>query len=247
MLGAATNDGPPGRRPRFGYAPEQLFEGVTFTLALGERAALVAPNGAGKTTLLRLVARELAPDAGTVVVRARGDASPTTGSRTSSPRRGHVLGAFLSGFREVVELRERLQRGAARRRRAARTRPSTAWRASPTSTTSRGGDELEREVTDPSRSTSASRSGTWRGPLASLSGGERGRLHLGVVLAQEPDLLLLDEPTNHLDLDTIAWLESWLVQLPRRGARRLPRPRVPRQRVPERPWSSGAQASASTR
>jgi ATP-binding cassette, subfamily F, member 3 len=46
--------------------------------------------------------------------------------------------------------------------------------------------------------------------VSSLSGGERGRLHLGVVLAQQPDLLLLDEPTNHLDLDTIAWLESWL-------------------------------------
>jgi ATP-binding cassette subfamily F protein 3 len=46
--------------------------------------------------------------------------------------------------------------------------------------------------------------------VASLSGGERGRLHLGVILAQEPDLLLLDEPTNHLDLDTIAWLEGWL-------------------------------------
>ncbi|MBN9165864.1 MAG: ATP-binding cassette domain-containing protein, partial [Myxococcales bacterium] len=47
-------------------------------------------------------------------------------------------------------------------------------------------------------------------PVASLSGGERGRLHLGVILAQQPDLLLLDEPTNHLDLDTIAWLEGWL-------------------------------------
>jgi ATP-binding cassette subfamily F protein 3 len=53
-------------------------------------------------------------------------------------------------------------------------------------------------------------------PVASLSGGERGRLRLGVVLAQGPDVLLLDEPTNHLDLDTIAWLESWLADY--RGA-----------------------------
>ncbi|NOU33438.1 MAG: ABC-F family ATP-binding cassette domain-containing protein, partial [Polyangiaceae bacterium] len=47
-------------------------------------------------------------------------------------------------------------------------------------------------------------------PVASLSGGERGRLQLGVILSKAPDLLMLDEPTNHLDLDTIAWLESWL-------------------------------------
>ena len=47
-------------------------------------------------------------------------------------------------------------------------------------------------------------------PVASLSGGERGRLRLGVVLAQQPDVLLLDEPTNHLDLDSIGWLEAWL-------------------------------------
>ncbi len=52
--------------------------------------------------------------------------------------------------------------------------------------------------------------------MASLSGGERGRLRLGVVLAQQPDVLLLDEPTNHLDLDSIGWLESWLADF--RGA-----------------------------
>ena len=59
---------------RFGYAGDTLFENVTFTLALGERAALVAPNGAGKSTLLRLIAGELEPDQGSSVVRARGDA-----------------------------------------------------------------------------------------------------------------------------------------------------------------------------
>jgi len=46
--------------------------------------------------------------------------------------------------------------------------------------------------------------------VTTLSGGERGRLSLGVVLAGEPDILLLDEPTNHLDLETIRWLEQHL-------------------------------------
>ena len=52
----------------FGYDARKLFDGVTFSLALGERAALVAPNGAGKSTLLRLVTGELTPDEGSVVV-----------------------------------------------------------------------------------------------------------------------------------------------------------------------------------
>ena len=54
---------------KFGFGGDVLFEGVTMSLALGERAALVAPNGAGKSTFLRLVAREIEPDGGSVVVK----------------------------------------------------------------------------------------------------------------------------------------------------------------------------------
>src|SRR5207237_5633926 len=72
------------------------------------------------------------------------------------------------------------------------------------------GDELEREVSILAHKLGFSDVDLER-PVASLSGGERGRLTLGVVLATKADLLMLDEPTNHLDLDPIAWLESYLV------------------------------------
>ena len=97
-----------------------------------------------------------------------------------------MLDAFLSGFAEVLALRARAHRRPARRRER---HGRGARRGSP-SVTDRyhlaGGDELERRVDDASRSTSASRDADLERPLASLSGGERGRLHLGVVLAQEP-------------------------------------------------------------
>src|SRR4051812_45815548 len=94
---------------RFGYAGDTLFENVTFSLAIGNRVALVAPNGAGKTTLLRLVAKEGEPDAGTVVLKRE---STLAYYRQSHEVRaeGDVLSAFLSGFREVVELRAALHK-----------------------------------------------------------------------------------------------------------------------------------------
>jgi ATP-binding cassette subfamily F protein 3 len=192
---------------RFGYGGNTLFEGVTFSLALGERAALVAPNGAGKSTLLRLVAKELEPDAGTVVVRRETTVGYYRQSHELSSE-GDVLGAFLSGFREVVALREELARaqhdaasGEARaleRLAHAHDRYHIAH-----------GDALERKIAILAAKLGF-RDADLARPVASLSGGERGRLLLGVVLAQEPDLLMLDEPTNHLDLDTIAWLEGFL-------------------------------------
>ena len=93
----------------FGYAGDTLFENVTFTLALGERAALVAPNGAGKSTLLRIIAKEIDPDRGSAVRKKE----CTFGYYRQSHElkaEGDVLGAFLSGFAEVVTLREELTR-----------------------------------------------------------------------------------------------------------------------------------------
>ena len=192
---------------RFGYAGDTLFEGVTFTLALGERAALVAPNGAGKSTLLRLLAKELEPDAGQAVIKKDISLGYYRQSHEVAAK-GDVLSAFLSGFREIVELREEL----ARAQHEAASGEASALDAL-VKVTDRyhvaRGDELEHRVAAIAAKLGFSNADLTR-PVASLSGGERGRLHLGVILAQEPDLLLLDEPTNHLDLDTIAWLEGWL-------------------------------------
>src|SRR5260370_24642418 len=92
---------------RFGYAGDTLFDGVTFSLGLGDRVALVAPNGSGKTTLLRILARDLKPDAGSVVLKL----DMTIGDYRQSHQvaaHGDVLGALLSAFRTVMEVRQEL-------------------------------------------------------------------------------------------------------------------------------------------
>jgi len=192
---------------RFGYAGDTLFEVVTFSLAIGDRAALVAPNGAGKSTLLRLLAKEIEPDGGTVVIKKDVSLGYYRQSHEVAAK-GDVLSAFLSGFGDIVELREQLVK--AQHDAASGEDRALAHLAHVTDRyhVARG-DDLEHRVAAIAAKLGFSTADLAR-PVASLSGGERGRLHLGVILALEPDLLMLDEPTNHLDLDTISWLEGWL-------------------------------------
>ena len=192
---------------RFGYAGDTLFESVTFSLALGEHAALVAPNGAGKSTLLRLIAKEIEPDGGTAVIKKEVSVGYYRQSHEVAAE-GDVLSAFMSGFRDIVEARDALVR-AQHDAASGDTRALEQLAHATERYHVAGGDALEHKVAAIAAKLGFSSADLAR-PVASLSGGERGRLHLGVVLAQQPDLLLLDEPTNHLDLDTIAWLEGWL-------------------------------------
>jgi ATP-binding cassette subfamily F protein 3 len=192
----------------FGYGAGKLFEGVTFSVAVGERISLVAPNGAGKSTLLRLVASELVPDEGSAVVR-RGTSLGYYRQSHELSAQGTVLETFLSGFQSVLALRHALDEAQVKAASGSKEDLDRLARATDEYHLAHG-DELERKVEIIAGKLGFLPRDMVR-PVASLSGGERGRLHLGVVLAQEPDLLMLDEPTNHLDLDTISWLEQHLV------------------------------------
>ncbi|HEX6767411.1 MAG TPA: ABC-F family ATP-binding cassette domain-containing protein, partial [Polyangiaceae bacterium] len=194
----------------FGYTNEPLFENVTFRLEPGERAALVAPNGAGKSTLLRVLAGEVAPDSGSVVVK-KGASVAYYRQSHETRLKGSVLDALLAGFGDLVSLRHELsdaQIQAASGERAALDRLAELTERYHHA----GADALEHRV-----ETIATRLGFEKSDLerdvTTLSGGERGRLELGLTLAADAELLLLDEPTNHLDLDTIRWLEGYLAGL----------------------------------
>ena len=198
---------------RFGFTNEPLFDNVSFRLELGERAGLVAPNGAGKSTLLRVLSGEVAPDRGHALLKKPATLGYYRQSHETRAQ-GTVLDALMSGFTELVAIR-----------RALRKAETDAAQGTPEALDQlalmldryhqAGADRLEQRV-----ESIATRLGFAKSALArdvtTLSGGERGRLALGVVLATEPDLLLLDEPTNHLDLESIRWLEGHLEQ--QRGA-----------------------------
>ena len=195
----------------FGYTNEPLFSKVSLRLEAGERAALVAPNGAGKSTLLRLLAGEVPPDKGTVVLAKDARLGYYRQSHEIAAK-GSVFSALLSGFGELVTLHDELreaERNAASGDDAALERLSRAIDRYQQA----DADRLEQRVQSIATRLGFSQQDLER-DVVTLSGGERGRLSLGVVLALEADVLLLDEPTNHLDLETIRWLEGHLVAHP---------------------------------
>jgi ATP-binding cassette subfamily F protein 3 len=192
---------------KFGYTNQPLFDNVTFRLEPGERAALVAPNGAGKSTLLRAIGGEIMPDAGSIVIK-KGASVGYYRQSHESRLEGTVRDAMLAGFGDLVGLRRELARA---QTDAAGGEKSALERLA--ELTERyhhaGAGALEHRVAAIATELGFPESALER-DVKTLSGGERGRLELGLVLATDAELLLLDEPTNHLDLDTIRWLEGYL-------------------------------------
>ncbi|HWP09243.1 MAG TPA: ABC-F family ATP-binding cassette domain-containing protein [Polyangiaceae bacterium] len=192
---------------KFGYTNQALFENVTFRLEAGERAALVAPNGAGKSTLLRAIGGEVTPDFGSVVVKKGAKVGYYRQSHESRLE-GTVRDALLAGFGDIMSLRRELTRAQADA--ASGERAALEQLAELTERYHHAGaDALEHQVESIATELGFRESDMER-DVKTLSGGERGRLELGIVLATDAELYLLDEPTNHLDLDTIRWLEGYL-------------------------------------
>lgn len=191
-----------------GYGGRLLFSDLNLRLQAGDRIGLVGPNGSGKTTLLRILARLEEPDRGRVTLTGGASTGHLRQDAVFAPD-DTVLAAARSAFAplwaaeaEMRELERRLRDGGG---------PADLERYGELQEAFARGGGYRAEAD--ARQTLA---GLGFPPerlearCAHLSGGERVRLSLAVLLLQAPDFLLLDEPTNHLDLPAIAWLEEHL-------------------------------------
>jgi ATP-binding cassette subfamily F protein 3 len=188
---------------------QTLFKDVTFSLSPGDRAGLIGPNGGGKTTLLRILA---------------GIEPITSGHVTRDPQLR--MGYLPQGFEPdpALSLGEIIARatGSSDLLYAELESVSLSLAAHPDDLALQARyDQLigQAALADPGRVVDLLAGLGLAGldpamPVAHLSGGQKTRLSLALVLLGDPQLLLLDEPTNHLDIAMLEWLEAWLSSNP---------------------------------
>ncbi|MFB2119203.1 ABC-F family ATP-binding cassette domain-containing protein [Parapedobacter sp. 2B3] len=184
------------------YHDKWLFKDVYFALQRGERTALVGANGAGKSTLLGILSGTVDPSEGQVV-QEKGVRLGFLNQNPDFERFNTISDFIYSEDHQQQQLIRRyeelvLDPLADADKVAELSDQLTAANAWEYEHTIKG--ILSRfQLTDLSQH------------IATLSGGQRKRLALAKLLIDEPDVYILDEPTNHLDIETIEWLEKWLV------------------------------------
>ena len=198
------------------FSAKPLFQDVSFVVNDKDRIALVGKNGAGKSTMLKILCGIQKPDAGVVSV-------PNDTTIGYLPQVMHLTDDTTlreetrKAFADVLKQKERVAK--MERELAERTDYESESYMELVEKFSHehdrfmllGADNYEAELERTLLGLGFNKTDFER-PTSEFSGGWRMRIELAKILLQRPDVLLLDEPTNHLDIESIQWLEQFLVQ-----------------------------------
>ncbi|MBA1351197.1 ABC-F family ATP-binding cassette domain-containing protein [Streptococcus oralis subsp. oralis] len=194
------------------FAGEVLFDNINLQVDERDRIALVGKNGAGKSTLLKILVGEEEPTSGEI--NKKKDISLSYLAQDSRFESENTI------YDEMLHVFDDLRR------------TEKQLRQMELEMGEKSGEDLDKLMADYDRLSENFRQdggftyeadirailngfkfdeSMWQMKIAELSGGQNTRLALAKMLLEKPNLLVLDEPTNHLDIETIAWLESYLV------------------------------------
>ena len=194
------------------FAGEVLFDNISLQVDERDRIALVGKNGAGKSTLLKILVGEEEPTSGEI--NKKRDLSLSYLAQDSRFESSNTI------YDEILHVFDDLRK------------TEKSLRQMELEMGEKTGDDLEKLMQDYDRLSEEFRQAggftyeadirailngfkfdesMWQMKIEELSGGQNTRLALAKMLLEKPNLLVLDEPTNHLDIETIAWLENYLV------------------------------------
>lgn len=194
------------------FGTDEIIQHASFHIEANEKTAIVGINGAGKTTLLRMIMGEISADEGEVVLAK----DKTIGYLPQNPdvSGNHTIyEEVLSAKKALISMEEKL-RDMESRMHEFQGKELEDFMESYNRLNHEfdmlGGYSYQSEITGVLKGLGFSEEEFGK-HMQELSGGQKTRVCLGKLLVTKPDVILLDEPTNHLDINSITWLETFLL------------------------------------
>ena len=198
------------------FGIDEVLKQVSFHIEEREKAAIVGINGAGKSTLLKIITGEMSADEGQVTIAK----NKTLGYLSQQPERSSkntIFDEMLEVKKEIIETDRKIRELEQNMKHASSEEELNTMLTTYTRLTHEfeqaNGYAYKSEITGVLKGLGFSEE-DFSKKIDTLSGGQKTRVALGRLLLSKPDIILLDEPTNHLDMDSIAWLETFLMNYP---------------------------------
>lgn len=197
------------------FGTDQILNSVSFHVNDREKAAIIGINGAGKSTLFKIIMGELSADDGEIIF-SKGSTVGYLSQHQDLSSENTIYDEILTVKQDIINLDLNIRRLEQEMKNAmgkeledmlaAYTRLTHEFEI-------KNGYAYKSEVTGILKGLGFTEE-DFKKKVTALSGGQKTRISLGKLLLSTPDIILLDEPTNHLDMESIAWLETYLLNYP---------------------------------
>ncbi len=194
------------------FGSSEILKNVSFHVEEREKTAVVGINGAGKSTLLKIIMNQLPADSGEVIL-AKGATIGYLAQHEAVSSGNTIYQELVTVKQDVILLEEKmrsLELTMKHQEGDALTQTLETYNRLNTAFENKNGYAWKSEITGVLKGLGFTEA-EFEKPIDTLSGGQKTRVALGKLLLSQPDIILLDEPTNHLDMNSIAWLENYLL------------------------------------